>query len=52
MGINQNVAGVEKTARIVLGIILILLGFFVPGIWKTLFIVAGVVLLVTGLAGY
>lgn len=52
MAIAKNVAGVERTGRIVLGIILIPLGFFVPGLWKPLFIVAGASFLLTAFVGY
>ena len=52
MGISKNVAGVEKTGRIILGIILIPLGFFLPGLWKPVCIIAGVSLILTALVGY
>jgi len=52
MGISKNVAGLERTGRIVLGIILIPLGFFLPGLWKPLFIVGGVSFILTAFVGY
>ena len=52
MAIAKNVAGVEKTGRIVLGVILILLGLFLSGLWKPLFIVAGVSFILTAFVGY
>jgi predicted phage tail protein len=52
MAISKNVAGVERTGRIVLGIILILLGFFLSGLWKPLFIAGGAALIFTATVGY
>ena len=52
MGISKNVGGLERTGRIVLGIILIPLGFFQPGLWKPLFIVGGVSFILTAFVGY
>ena len=52
MGIGKNVAGVERTGRIVLGVILIPLGFFLPGLWKALCIIAGVAFILTAFVGY
>jgi hypothetical protein len=52
MGIAKNVAGVEKTGRIVLGVILILLGLFLSGLWQLLFIIAGVSFILTAFVGY
>lgn len=52
MGIAKNVAGVEKTGRIVLGLILIPLGFFLSGLWKPLCIIAGVSFILTAFVGY
>ena len=52
MGIAKNVAGVEKTGRIVLGMILVPVGFFLSGLWQLLFILAGVSFILTALVGY
>ena len=52
MGISKNVAGLERTGRIVLGIVLIPLGFFLPGLWKPLFIVGGASFILTAFVGY
>ena len=52
MGIGKNVAGVERTGRIVVGILLILLGFFLSGIWKPLFILGGAAFIFTASFGY
>jgi predicted phage tail protein len=52
MGIAKNVAGAEKTGRIVLGMILVPVGFFLSGLWQLLFIFAGVGSLLSGLLGY
>ena len=52
MGIAKNVAGVEKTGRIVLGMILVPVGFFLSGLWQLLFILAGAGFLLSGLLGY
>ena len=52
MGIAKNVFGVERTGRIVLGIILIPLGFFLSGLWQVLSILAGAGFLLSGLFGY
>ncbi len=52
MGIVKNVAGAERTGRIVLAVILIPLGFFLPGLWKPLFIVGGAWFILTAFVGY
>ncbi|MDY6987075.1 MAG: DUF2892 domain-containing protein [Thermodesulfobacteriota bacterium] len=52
MKINQNLAGSEKTARIVLGVILVPVGFFLSGLWQVLFILAGLAFFLSGLLGY
>jgi hypothetical protein len=52
MKINQNLARSEKTARIVLGMILVPIGFFLSGLWQVLFIVAGLGFFLSGLFGY
>ena len=52
MAISKNVAGVERTGRIVLGIILIVLGFFLSGLWRPLLIVGGAAFIFTASFGY
>ncbi len=52
MAITKNVAKDEKVVRIILGIILVPLGFFLPGFWKPVSIVAGAWLILTAFVGY
>ncbi|MDY6839355.1 MAG: DUF2892 domain-containing protein [Thermodesulfobacteriota bacterium] len=52
MKINQNVSESERTARIVLGIILVPVGFFLSGLWMWLFVLAGTAFFLTGLIQY
>ena len=52
MAVAKNVAKGEKVIRVILGVILIALGLFLPGFWKPLSIVVGAALLVTAFAGY
>lgn len=52
MAITKNVASVERLVRIILGIILILLGFLLTGFWRPASIVVGVLLLLTAFIGY
>jgi predicted phage tail protein len=52
MAITRNVARGEGIFRIVLGVILILFGFFLAGFWMPLSIVIGGLLVLTGIVGY
>lgn len=52
MVITKNVARGEGIFRIVLGIMLILSGFFPGGFWMLLSIVIGGLLVLTGIVGY
>ena len=52
MAITKNVAKDEKVVRIILGIILVPLGFFLTGFWKPVSIVAGAWLILTAFVGY
>ena len=52
MAITKNVARREGILRIILGFILILLGFFLAGFWKPLSIVVGGFLVLTAIVGY
>ncbi|MDY6952214.1 MAG: DUF2892 domain-containing protein [Thermodesulfobacteriota bacterium] len=51
MKIKQNLVGGEKTARIVLGMILVPVGFFLSGLWQLLFVLAGLAFFFSGLFG-
>ena len=52
MAIRKNVAKREKEVRIVVGVMLIPMGFFLTGVWKLLCILAGVSLIITAFIGY
>ena len=52
VALSKNVAKGERTLRIIFGVILILLGFFLPGLWKFVFIIIGILLLITACVGY
>jgi hypothetical protein len=52
MAVTKNVGRGEGILRAVLGVILTLLGFFLPGFWKPLSIVAGGLLVLTAIVGY
>ncbi len=50
---SLNVGGIDRIARIVLGIILVIVGFFVmSGTWGTVVGVVGLIPLATGLSGW
>ena len=52
MAIKGNVPKFEKFIRTVLAVVLIPLGFFLPGYWKLLSVGAGVFFALTALVGY
>jgi len=52
MAIAKNVAKGEKVIRFVVGVILLFLGFLLPGYWKPLSLIVGGLLLVTAFVGY
>ncbi len=52
MVITKNIAKNEKLIRIISGVILIPLGFFMTGFWKPLSIAIGAWLIVTAFVGY
>ncbi len=52
MAITKNVPQIERVIRIVLGVVLIPLGFSLTRLWMPLSIVAGVFLLFTAFVGY
>jgi hypothetical protein len=52
MAFMMNVGRGEGILRVVLGIILIISGFFLSGFWKPLSIAGGGILAVTAIIGY
>ncbi|MFB0507055.1 MAG: YgaP-like transmembrane domain [Thermodesulfobacteriota bacterium] len=52
MAFAKNVGRGEGILRAVLGIIIILCGFFLSGFWKPLSIVVGGILALTAIIGY
>ena len=52
MAMTKNVAKGEKVFRIILGVILMPLGFFMTGFWKPVTITAGALLVITAFGGY
>jgi hypothetical protein len=52
MAIAKNVGKSEQIGRIIIGVVLILLGFVLTGWWGPVSIVVGAVLVVTALVGY
>ena len=52
MAADKNLAGSERVIRAILGGILIVLGFFLPGFWKPLSLVLGLGLLFTAFVAY
>jgi len=52
MAITRNMGRGEGILRGILGIILILFGFFLTGFWKPLFIVVGCLFALTAIVGY
>jgi len=49
-----NVGGVDRTGRIILGIVLLLVGFFAPlsTIWQTIIFIVAAIALVTGIVQF
>lgn len=52
MAFMKNLAKGEKVIRIIIGIILVVWGFFLAGFWRPASIVVGCVLLVIAFSGY
>jgi hypothetical protein len=52
MSFAKNVAKGEKVVRVILGILLAVLGFFLTGFWRPALIVVGVLFLLTAFVGY
>ncbi len=52
MAIGKNVAKGERPVRMIVGVMLIPLAFFLTGLWKPLLILVGVSLILTALVGY
>jgi hypothetical protein len=48
----QNLARNERIIRVIVGVVLILVGFFVPGFWKPLSLVLGLCFLFTAYIAY
>jgi len=48
----KNLAQNERTIRVILGGILIIVGFLLPGFWKPLSLVLGLCLLYTAFVAY
>ena len=50
---TQNVGSIDRVIRIVVGLVLIVLGFFfLGGTWGIIGAIIGLILLVTGLVGW
>lgn len=49
-----NVGGIDRTARIVVGVVLLLVGFFAPlsPVWQTVVFVIAAIALVTAIIGF
>lgn len=49
-----NVGGMDRTARIAIGVVLLLVGFFAPlsAVWQTVVFVLAAIALVTALIGF
>ena len=52
MGVTRNIGKAERVVRVVIGIILIAVGFALSGVWKPISIVVGIGLMLTSLMGY
>jgi hypothetical protein len=52
MAIARNVGKVERIVRIIIGVVLMLLGFVLTGFWGPAALVVGAVLVLTALVGY
>ncbi len=52
MAITKNVVRGERILRAIIGVILILFGFFLAGFWKPLSIVVGGLLALTAIVGH
>lgn len=48
----KNLAQNERIIRVILGVVLIVVGFLVPGFWKPLSLVLGLCLLYTAFVAY
>ena len=48
----QNLARNERIIRVIVGVILIIVGFYVPGFWKPLSLVLGLGFLFTAYIAY
>lgn len=52
MAITKNVGKVEQIVRIIIGVVLILLGFALTGFWGPASIIVGALLVLTAVVGY
>ncbi len=52
MGVTRNLGKAERVVRVVIGIILIAVGFALSGVWKVLSLAVGIGLMLTSLMGY
>ncbi len=52
MAIAKNEGKVERIVRIIIGVILIPLGFILTGFWRPASIIVGALLILTALVGY
>jgi hypothetical protein len=52
MAIAKNVGKGEGIFRAIIGVILILSGFFLAGFWRPLSILVGAILILTAIVGY
>ena len=52
MAITKNVGRGEGILRVILGVIFVILGFFLAGFWKPVSIVVGGLLVLTAIVGY
>jgi len=52
-GMKQNVGGIDRQIRIVLGMVLLFVGVFAPldTTWKLVLVIVGAVVLITGITG-
>ena len=48
----QNLAQNERIIRAIVGIVLIIVGFFLPGFWKPLSLILGLCLIFTAFVAY
>ena len=52
MTFAKNLGRIEQGLRILLGGVLVVVGFFLPSFWRPVFIVIGILLVLTAFVGY